>query len=199
MNATTSLGICDCLAKKCDINRCLVDGQFCNHCICLFAYGKDLDVFKILAIVQSSSVTLPTTSFVTIREAELLLGKSINNLAMVDTSVKINMNIQHSRGLAISANLAFLCQLSTAVQCNHNKNYLVSFLYKAPMLLNDGISENFLLDIVEDKQAELLSLAVIVCVDNILDQPCLIPIKSCFQSRQGQPHHCGFSHGQDQT
>ncbi len=88
-------------------------GQFCIPGICLFADGNNMDGLNVLALILPSLSTTPTNSFNTIREANLLLGKSTDNLTKVDTFVKINMDIQDSTGLAVCTNLvAVFSQLS---------------------------------------------------------------------------------------
>ncbi len=75
---------------------------------------------------------MPYTSFATIRDEELLLGKCTDNLTKVNTSAKINMDIQHTAGLAVCANLFFLFRLFTEVQNEATKHPL---LHKSTMQL----------------------------------------------------------------
>ncbi len=82
-----------------------------------FADGRDRDDFNVLALIPPSSNMEPTISFATIREAELLLHKSLDNLTKLDASVKINTDIQQSKGIVICANSVFFCCLFMAVQC----------------------------------------------------------------------------------
>ncbi len=117
--------------------------------------------------VALSSNTAPTTSFATIREAELLLSESSNNLTNIDTSMKINMDIQHYKGLSICTNLVFFCHLVIAVQCNHNSDHPIPFLHIAAMQISNVNSKQSLLDMVWVKQVELVSFLVIACLENI--------------------------------
>ncbi len=90
--------------------------------------------------------------------------QSLDNCTKVDTSMKINMDIQQSTDFLI---FTILCHFFMAVQCDNGKTHTVLFLLKAAIKLNYTISKTPLLDMFREEQVELVSVMVIACLSNI--------------------------------
>ncbi len=123
--------------------------------------------FNVLVVMPPLSSTSHAMCLTTIRDAELLLGECKENLNKIDTAAQVNTDILAAIGHTICANLVLLCRLFLEIQAENNANHLVPYLYKVTTQLCDVVTTLTLLDMAHGEQADLVSFAVIACLDTI--------------------------------
>lgn len=119
---------------ECILQRTTSDGQHCIEGIKSFEDRKSCNRFNILALIPPYHPILSQISAAAICEAKLLLGESSDNLTKVNSSVKINADVTLTMGLAICANLVFLCCLFSLVQDNADPTFQPPSLCKAAII-----------------------------------------------------------------
>ncbi len=142
----------------------LAKGQWYINGNFMFTNGMDCKCFKYGLQGLQCACTHPavllhtgTTSTMTIREVEQLLGEFANNFATVDTTFYIKTDHTSFTSLVVYTNLVLIQQLFTEVQNDSNTDLTFTFLLQLALTMSNITSTYTLFDNVQGEQTYLVS------------------------------------------
>lgn len=138
-----------------------------------FEEAKDRLGFCILTLIPPIKSKDDKGNDAFLRDAEILLRETSENMTKVDTSIIIKTTVLAGTGTIVCANVALLCRIFAAVQSiteEMHDDHPTPFLYSAAVQLGTKITSKAIHDATygNSKQKILLLYSVLACLDMII-------------------------------